>query len=206
VDVNVQGGTTAIANRYGTNTGARQILKMDHCEYLYVGTPVGGCHWVDPTDGDVSYCMDRCLSLPDSCFGVQMTKVTNPVGTLPITPNIPFIPFVKRVGVNFGLDKEPCGQLSVDGRKRAGCTGTHPRCLREDYYASDTVCFGVRPLRDTRNQVEEDFRIATSPEDPAWYSTCWVIRPEGQQCARAQSQYQTDLTKCAICVTFAYFC
>jgi hypothetical protein len=74
--------------------------------------------------------------------------------------------------------------FSVEQRLAAGCNATtgynlRPASFNPPLVASDYICFGVNPLRNQDNQVEEDYTIASDPLDPVFYSTCYQFVPVG---------------------------
>ena len=166
---------------------------MDHCEYTYIGQSATQCIKMDPVKRDASQCVTDCLKLGTSCTGVQIVRAQNPSNTLYAMPNIPFTPYRYNQtaqdlsggnNVKAGL-LDPCMIQDVQARTERGCTapsltscsltGTKALTLGPN----DFVCFGLRPLRNQDNQVEEDYRIAFEPQDPAFYSTCLAVVPPG---------------------------
>ena len=101
---------------------------------------------------------------------------------LPYTVNIPWIPRVtndtlKELGIY-----DPCDALTVHERTTRGCLQPPTNNAipsKYNFTKDDFVCFGVRPSRNQDNQVEEDWTIATEPEDPVFYSTCFSLVPAG---------------------------
>ena len=64
-------------------------------------------------------------------------------------------------------------------------SGANPLTLAQD----DVLCFGLKPMRNQDNQVEEDYRIAFEKDDPAWYSTCLALVTPGGFVNIAESPY-----------------
>jgi hypothetical protein len=100
-----------------------------------------------------------------------VVRAKNPAGLLPFTPNIPFCPFRNNVtaaaigngntDISARLDR--CMILNVHDRTMSGCDAPPPLNCNPDTLAladDDYVCFGVVPLRNQNNQVEEDYRIS----------------------------------------------
>lgn len=69
-----------------------------------------------------------------------------------------------------------CAQYSIHHRRN--CLDPDPLCSVATLKAAglkegDHVCFGLKPYRDSGNQVEEDYEVATDFRDPKFYNTCW---------------------------------
>jgi hypothetical protein len=103
VDVNVQprspgkAGFTAageIVNRYGAMpTGAAPkksvAVKIDHCEFTYVGSAVTQCRVANRVTKDASVCVSECQKA-SSCSSVQVVRWKNPTNALSQVVSIPF--------------------------------------------------------------------------------------------------------------------
>jgi len=191
VDVNVVPGTTPVEKRYGQNAtaAAPTLVKMDHCEYTYVGWTETGCYKLDPVKRDASKCIAECMNSP-TCTAVQIVRANNADWTLPAVVNVPFVPLQWNATAfelaGFSWDKagllDPCMSLSVQLRVERGCKlKTGFWCDRDVIKPGpdDYICYGTNPQRNQDNQVEEDYRIATEKEDPVWYSTCLAKVPAG---------------------------
>jgi hypothetical protein len=132
---------------------------------------------------------------------VQVVRNSNPPGAFNPTVNIPYIPYnYDQAAIDAG-GPNPCGQLSVDARVTQGCPESVPKY--SSYWCdptnapggmnlgpNDFMCYGLIPMRNQDNQVEEDYTIATEPVDPVFYSTCFEIVPPGQSlsCSSASQQ------------------
>jgi len=183
VDINVQ--ATTVVNRYGVlnNTQPVTFKKLDHCEFTFVKQPSStksGCKVA--TANDASACIAACAQ-DSSCNNVQAVRKTNPPGTLPYTPNIPFLKFdATQVdtsvfpNVIFG----PCGALTNHNRTVSGCTVSQPTCPASSFASTPDnayICYGLTPHRDQDFQAAEDFVTTDDPNDPIFYSTCWFKIP-----------------------------
>ena len=64
VDVNVVSGTKDVVNRYGllASSAPSTMVKMDHCEYTYIGTAATQCRKITATR-DASQCIADCIKL-----------------------------------------------------------------------------------------------------------------------------------------------
>lgn len=96
--------------------------------------------------------------------------------------NIPWIPRVTNATLKEMGIYDPCDALTVHERTTRGCLQPPTNFANPsnfNFTKDDFVCFGVRPFRNQDNQVEEDWTIATEPEDPVFYSTCFSLVPAG---------------------------
>lgn len=194
VDVNVMSGKVPVVNRYGlaASTTSSEVVKMDHCEYTYIGWIASSCRKIDPITRDASQCIQECQTRGASnCNAVQVVRYTVPSQAFQTVPNIPFTPYTYNATLIDAGGPNPCGQLSVADRVAQGCPETPVE--KRTYWcdprsgvpgglsmkADDYMCFGLRPMRNQDNQVEEDYQIATETVDPAFYSTCYSIIPPG---------------------------
>jgi hypothetical protein len=173
--VNVINSSTDVVDRYGlaASDAPPTAVKTDHAEYTYISTSVTPCRKLDRVTRDASQCVQECLARKSitSCAGVQVVRAKNPAGLLLFTPNLPFVPYRNNVtaaaigngntDISARLDR--CMILNVHDRTMSGCDAPPPLNCNPDTLAladDDYVCFGVVPLRNQNNQVEEDYRIS----------------------------------------------
>lgn len=181
VDVNVMAGSAPVALRYGYNTTGMlsQVIKQDHCEYTYIPDARTMARKVNNITRDISLCIADARRANSA--GVQVVRAFNPAGALPFPVNLPYIRYEYAeppVGVI-----NPCRGFSVYERLTNNCTKAPGNNLRPGMFGQlnedDFICFGVSPLRNQDNQVEEDYTIASDPQDPVFYSTCFQFVPVG---------------------------
>ena len=107
-------------NRYGLDStaAAPTVVKLDHCEFTYVGQAQTKLRKVGP-GGDASLCINDCIKAGASaCSAVQVVRATNPPAvTQNYTVNIPFVPQFNNLSDPINL----CNELLVHTRATNGC-------------------------------------------------------------------------------------
>ena len=186
IDVNVRAGTTPVENRYGlpSSQAAPSVVKQDHCEFTYVTYAQTITRKLGPSRS-AQPCINDCIARGYAgCTAVQVVRAVNPPAALPYTVNWPLIPYIyNQTKIDSG-EFNPCGMLSVHDRTTKGCTAApswnaRPNMFSPPLTSDDYICYGLIPARNQDNQVEEDYRIASEPSDPVFYSTCFQLVPAG---------------------------
>lgn len=203
VDVNLVSGSTPVAKPYGATTGTFKpvvsFAKVNNCEFGYVRNPATQCMVLPSTATAIATtktaqaCLDACAATP-TCTAVAAVRATNPAGTLTRTPNIPYL---KWTGTDLSFSpaaNAPCEYWSVMNRTKAGCTTVQPLCDKTALSpgANDFVCYGLVPFVDPLLQVTGIYEQFTDPEDPRFYSTCWLKSTTGKQNTHTQTNVRHD--------------
>ena len=99
---------------------------------------------------DLTKCIQECAA--QNCPGVQVTRVANPAGTLPMVVNIPFRPYRRNeslviFNVRARAAADPCMIMSTPERTTSRCDSPpDANCDRAKLgtlLPEDSLCFGV---------------------------------------------------------------
>ena len=103
---------------------------------------------------------------------------------MPYTPNFPYKQYTYNTsgdGVFPPPEFGPCDSRTI--QKRRTCPDISTNCgdsIISTMSDTDYMCYGFTPYRDQDFQTVDDYVISTDPQDPGFYSTCWVrLAPGG---------------------------
>lgn len=169
---------TQVANPWG-QLGANfteSFVRLDHCEYTFVRNPSTTCTPI--TNGNISKCWTDCLGQgPNACSGIQVVRKTNPIGTMPYTPNFPYKRYTP---VQSSLDARPpfetgvCDSWTIHRRRNCADINTGCSTSISSMADSDYMCYGLAPYKDVDRQTVDDYTVTNDPTHAGYYSSCFV--------------------------------
>jgi len=206
MDINLLPGDVAegdepVQNRYGTIAAKPEpsVTKVHHCEYIGVTSVATQTYKLDPKTRDASRCIEECKvrnikqagQSDPGCLGVQVVRAkVAPMALAVNTRAVPNIPYTR--SHHAGDAYEDCYRPTVQARWDAGCrvgrvnsqntSALDPLCDESKlgpFSDDDLVCYGLVPDSKSGAQVAESWAVATQPEDPSWYSTCFFVQTNG---------------------------
>jgi len=139
---------------YGSVIGGESSwTKVNHCQFKSYEARASKCYFVDKTTRDISKCMNFCKK--KGCAGLNIVPLFNPAEVKVGKPNIPW----------GRANKQRCDKTLLTGK--------------ED--ENTLVCYGLQPNLPKRANPDVDTLwtiIDDDPEDPIFYSTCYVQTTE----------------------------
>jgi hypothetical protein len=143
----IQVVTTSVSNVYGRllANAAPKMLRMDHCQFENIFSRWTPCEEI-ASNNAVPSNVDTCRNRA-KCLGVNVMPVTHP-------PNVAF----RNTPINIMTTRANCAEV-VSAAKRKN----NP---------SVRVAVGIRPKAPT--DTGGTFTISEDPQDPVFYSTCYM--------------------------------
>ena len=158
IDVNVRDSPVPNDLRYGnysTGADAAAFTRFDHCEFTNQDEPITPCRIVKPSTMNIQQCLTDCANNAN-CDEVQVTRISNPPGTLDTFPNIPTTVFNNSQWVDAGYFMRPhpvwtgpCGAHQPHFRHQMGCSvkGASVRLIHSFHTIQTLImCAGARHM------------------------------------------------------------